>query len=104
MIKKTAPLPWQMINTILLLLLLGLVAYSLYQSRPRPQPYWFVSYEWTKAKEHGAGRTCVKIAEPGPDIEKIEASIAEKNGFTSVVLDNFREIGQATYELCTKKP
>lgn len=103
MIKKTAPLPWQMINTILLLLLLGLVASSLYQSRPRPQPYWFVSYEWTKAKEHGAGRTCVKLVEASPDIEKIEASIAEKNGFTSVVLDNLREIDQTTYERCVKK-
>lgn len=104
MIKKTAPLPWHLVNTILLLLLLGLVAYSLYQARPQPQPYWFVSYQWTKDKERGAGRTCVKISEKRLDLSEIEATVAEKNRFTSVVIDNFREIDQIAYELCVKKP
>lgn len=102
MIKKTAPLPWHLVNTILLFLVLGLVIF--FQYWEKAQPYWFISYEWTKGKDHGAGRTCIKIAGQSPDIDAIEKSIADKNSFSSVVIHNFREIDKSTYEWCIKKP
>lgn len=100
MIKKTVPLPWQMINTVLLFLLLAAVLF--FQYWPKAQPHWFVAYQWTKAKEYGAGRTCVEISVKSPDIPAIEKAIAGKNGFDSVVITNFREVDAATYQLCRK--
>ncbi len=89
-----------MISTVLLSLLLGAVL--VFQYWPKKQPHWFVAYQWTKAKEYGAGRTCVEISAKNPDIPEIEKAIAGKNGFDSVVITNFREIDATTYQLCRK--
>ena len=103
MIRKTTPLPWHTINTALLLLVLAVVLLLRFWPQHRP-PYWFVSYQWTKGKEHGAGRTCLKSAGNSPDIAQFESAIATKNSFDSVIVITFRDIDQTTFEGCVKKP
>lgn len=100
MIRKSVPLPWPIINTVLLCLLLAAVL--LFRYWPKAQAHWFVAYQWTKAKEFGAGRTCIELSPTNPNIPEIEKAIAGKNGFDSVIITNFREIDSATYRLCRK--
>jgi hypothetical protein len=87
---------------VLVLLLAAL--FFLYERWPKPQePYWFVSYEWVKAKERGAGRTCLVMKDIDFDILSAENSVKNKNTFDSLIITDFIRINKATYDFCVKQ-
>ena len=103
MIRKDITLNWGMINTVIIVLLA--VLFFTYEKRPKPEGhFWFVSYEWVKQKERGAGRTCVEIKENGFDIVVAENDIKNKNNFDTLVINNFIPISKKSYALCIKQP
>ena len=103
MIRKTQPFRWDICTPALILLLAAL--FFLYERWPKPQePYWFVSYEWVKAKERGAGRTCLVMKDIDFDILSAENSVKNKNTFDSLIITDFIRINKATYDFCVKQP
>lgn len=106
MIKRSRPLQWDKLNFIglVLVVVLALLYLSWPQKPSPPSPYWFVSYEWIRGKERGAGRRCIVVDKQGFDIVKVEDSIIEKNKYDSLILNNFIQIDKTTYDLCTKQP
>lgn len=103
MIKRSRPFQWDKLTFIGLVLVVVLAL--VYVNWPRhPSPYWFVSYEWTRGKERGAGRRCIVVDDRGFDIVKVEDTIIEKNKYDSLILNNFIQIDKTTYDLCTKQP
>ena len=103
MIKISRPLQWDKLNFIGLVLVVVLALLYLNWPKP-PSPYWFVSYEWIRGKERGAGRRCIVVDDRGFDIVKVEDTIIEKNKYDSLILNNFIQIDKNTYDLCTKQP
>lgn len=103
MIKKSRPFQWDRLNFmgLVLLVILALVYHNWPQ---RLSPYWFVSYEWTRGKERGAGRRCIAIDDKDFDIVKVEDMVLHKNKYDSIILNNFIQISKGTYELCMKQP
>ena len=92
-----------MLNTIIIVLSAGL--FVVYDRWPKAADhYWFVSYEWAKPKERGAGRTCIEIKENDFDIVAAEDSVKTKNKFDTLIINNFMPISKKTYELCIKQP
>ena len=103
MIRKDTAFNWCALNTAIIVLLAGLV--FAYEKWPRPEKhYWFVSYEWVKLKERGAGRTCIEIKENDFDIVAAENNIKNKNNFDTLIINNFRPISKVSYALCVKQP
>lgn len=102
MIRRSRPFPWDKLN--FLGLVVAVVFALVYFNWPRPpSPYWFVSYEWTRGKERGAGRRCI-VADQGFDIVMVEEMIKKINTFDSIILNNFIQINKTTYDLCIKQP
>ena len=92
-----------MFNTIIIMLLAG--SFLTYEKWSKPEAhFWFVSYEWVKSKERGAGRTCIENKESDFDILAAENTIKTKNKFETLIINNFIPIPQKTYELCIKQP
>jgi hypothetical protein len=103
MIQKNTTFNWCMLNTAVIVLLA--VFFLAYNKWPKPEKhFWFVSYEWVKLKERGAGRTCVEIKEDDFDIVFAENAIKNENKFDTIIINNFREISKKTYALCIKQP
>lgn len=92
-----------MLNTVIIV---GLaVAFVAYSKWPKAEEhFWFVSYEWVKSKERGAGRTCVVLKENDFDVALTENAIKTKNRFESIIINNFIQISKKTYELCIQQP
>jgi hypothetical protein len=103
MIKKSRPFHWDILNTLIILLLAALFIFYLGRPKP-PDPYWFISYEWVKAKERGVGRTCIDMKNSDFDILVAENKVKDKNKFDSLIINNFTPISKKTYELCIKQP
>lgn len=101
--KKSRPFRWDILNFagLVLVVIIALVYLNWPQ---RPSPYWFVFYEWTRGKEHGAGRRCIAVDDNGLDILKIEDMLLNKNKYDSLIVSNFVQINKTTYDLCIKQP
>jgi len=103
MIRKDTTFNWCMLNTAIIVLFV--VFFLAYDKWPKPEEhFWFVSYEWVKLKERGAGRTCTEIMENDFDIVTAENAIKDKNKFDTVIINNFRPISKKSYALCIMQP
>jgi hypothetical protein len=103
MIRNDATFNWCMLNTAIIVLLAALLFFNRQSQKPE-EHFWFVSYEWVKQKEHGAGRTCIEIKGNGFDIVDAENDIKHKNKFDTLIINNFIPISMKSYELCIKQP
>ena len=101
--RSSRPFPWDKLNFIALVLVVVLALVYFNWPRP-PSPYWFVSYEWTRGKERGAGRRCIAVDDQGFDVVAVEDMIKKINKTDSLILNNFIQIDKTTYDLCVKQP
>jgi hypothetical protein len=103
MIRKNTTFNWCMLNTVIIVLLA--VFFLAYEKWPKPEEhFWFVSYEWVKLKERGAGRSCIEIKEKDFDIVVAENAIKNENKFDTFIINNFIPISKKSYALCIKQP
>jgi hypothetical protein len=87
-----------------IIVLLAVLFFTL-NKRTKPEGhFWFVSYEWVKQKERGAGRTCIEIKENDFDINAAENDIKDNNKFDTLIINNFIPISKKSYALCIKQP
>jgi hypothetical protein len=103
MIRNDTMSNWYMAITAIVVLLA--VLFFTFNKRPKPEEhFWFVSYEWVKQKERGAGRTCIEMQENDFDINVAENDIKNKNKFDTLIINNFIPISKKSYALCIKQP
>ncbi len=103
MIRKDTTFNWCVLNTAIIVLMA--VLFFAYEKWPRQgEHFWFVSYDWVKLKERGAGRTCIEIKENDFDIVVVENDIKIKNNFDTLIINNFKPISKKSYALCIKQP
>jgi hypothetical protein len=103
MIRKNTSFSWCILNTAIITLLA--VFFLAYHKWQKPEEhFWFVSYEWVKQQERGAGRTCIEIKENDFDIVDTENNIKNTNKFDKLIINNFTPISKKSYSLCIKQP
>lgn len=103
MIRKKATVNWCMLNTAIIVFLA--VFFLVYLKWLKPEEhFWFVSYEWVKLKERGAGRTCIEIKEDDFNIVIAENAIKNENKFDALIINNFKNISKKSWALCIKQP
>jgi uncharacterized membrane protein YjdF len=101
MIRKKVEFNWCTLNTAIIVLLA--VFFIVYTKWPKQEEhYWFVSYEWVKLKERGAGRTCIEIKEDDFNIVVAENTIKNENKFDALIINNFIPINKKSCALCIK--
>jgi hypothetical protein len=103
MLRKDTMSNWYVAIAAITVLLAALI--FAFSKSPKPEGhFWFVSYEWVKQKERGAGRTCIEIKEDGFDINTAENDIKDKKQFDTLIINNFIPISKKSYALCIKQP
>jgi len=101
MIRKNVAFNWCMLNTAIIVLLA--VIFIAYTKWPKPEEhFWFVSYEWVKVKERGAGRTCIEIKDDDFDIVVAEDAIKKEKKFDALIINNFIPISKKSCEAARK--
>lgn len=100
MIRTKTTFNWCMLNSAMIVLLAVFLAYDKW-SKPA-EHFWFVSYEWVKAKERGAGRTCIEMKEDEFNMVVAENAIKNENKFDALIVNNFISISKNACALIKK--
>lgn len=101
MIQKRKVFDWCMLNTaIIVLLAVFFLAYNKW-SKPK-EHFWFVSYEWVKLKERGAGRTCIEMKDDDFNIVIAEDAIKKGKNFDALIINNFIPLSKKSCEAAQK--
>jgi hypothetical protein len=102
MIRTKTTFNWCMLNSAMIVLLAVILVYDKW---PIPKPaehFWFVSYEWVKLKELGAGRTCIAMKDDDFDMVVAENAIKNENKFDALIVNNFMPISKKSCALIKK--
>jgi hypothetical protein len=77
MVRKNTASRWCMLNTALIVLFIVLLlAYDKWLN-PKER-FWFVSYEWVRQNEKGAGRTCIETKDKALDLHLLKTPSKRK--------------------------
>jgi hypothetical protein len=99
MVRKNTASHWCMLNTALIVLFI--VLFLAYDKWLKPKErFWFVSYEWVRQNDKGAGRTCIEAKDKALDFTFTENAIQKKNKFDTVIINNLIPINKKTYSSC----